>query len=169
MTCAVGCLDSPPEYTEPTRIPPQILMNLVDPPLTSLFVTSTSPITFTIPFRADDAGQNLVARFIVDIEIGSPDLAEEVPIPEDGRPFAQQLDRKPLPYTWSWQATEPTGCHTMSAIITEQSNFASRFTLKEGKEFEAARVTWFLWLRNTDLTDSQFVDCLQNKPKATNP
>src|SRR5262249_45053316 len=134
------------------------------PPPTSLVVTSSPTIDFTIPFRADDAGQNLVARFIVDIEINSPDLAEEVPIPEDGRPFAQQIDRKPLKYTWSWQPTEPTGCHTMTAIITEQSNFVGRFGLKQ--EFEDARVTWFLWLRNMDSTDSQFVDCLQNKMSA---
>jgi hypothetical protein len=163
MTCAVGCLDSPPQYSEPTRIPPQIVTSGLIPATTSLYVTDSQDIPFTIPFRADDAGQRLVSRFVLDLGIGTGVLQDEVPIPGDdlGRPFELQTD-PPRSFQWKWQWTEYTssGCHTITAIMSEQSNFNGAFTTQE--PLKEARVTWFLWIRDPMATDSQPVICLQN-------
>lgn len=174
MTCAAGCLDSPPQYKEPTRIPPQIMSNGVYPPLTSLYVTESQSIDFTIQLRADDAGQRLVSRFVVDLEIGNHALQQIVEIPPDpeGRPFELQ-DKQPgsplaarsFTYTWNWIEMEvPPGCHTMTAIISDQSNIKDAVTSLEPSQ--EARATWFLWLRDPMATDSQQpADCttaLQN-------
>lgn len=172
MTCAVGCLDSPPQYKEPTRIPPQIMSNGVDPPLTSLHVFESPSIDFTIQLRADDAGQRLVSRFVVDLD-GNRVLLDLVEIPPDpeGRPFELQdkQPNSPIParsftYTWLWMGTEAPGCHTLTAIISDQNNIRDSVTSLDPSQ--EARATWFLWLRDPMATDSQQpADCttaLQN-------
>jgi hypothetical protein len=175
MTFAVGCVDSPPQYSEPTRIPPQIVTNELDPPVSRLYVTDSATITFSIPFRADDDGQHLVARFVEDLAIGAPSLKDEVSIPADplGRPFALQGGEPSSPSTpatkgralswpWTWMGNDKSGCHTITVVISEQSNFQGLFGIQD--DLKEARATWFLWLRDSQpsSSDSKNVDCLQN-------
>ena len=167
MTCAAGCLDDPPQYTEPTRIPPQIISNGADPSPASLVVTTDS-IDFTIPFRADDEGQQLTAYFIRDISNSSNSAAvDSVDVPPDPlkRAFADQetnntADRT-LKWRWDWNANGSgtlVGCHTMTVIITDPSNIRISVT---PNELQVARLTWFLWLRDSS-NDTQLVSCLQS-------
>ncbi|HVW29955.1 MAG TPA: hypothetical protein VHC69_31550 [Polyangiaceae bacterium] len=165
MTCAEGCLDSPPQYTEPTPIPPQIFANLAQPPATSLVVTYSSSIDFNIPFRADDDGQQLTAFFIRDIDSdGQSTPVKFIDVPPDPlkRPFAeQQMPYRSLDWPWGWNADGNgtlAGCHTMTVIITNPSNFRIDAT---PDDLPVARLTWFLWLRVSS-NDTQPVSCLQS-------
>jgi hypothetical protein len=166
-TCAVGCVDSPPQYTEPARIPPVIVMDQVQPSPTSIYITPTHQVQFDIPFRADDAGRKLVARFVLDIEIGAPESVKQVNIAPDpmGRPFAEQgLDRV-VDYKWPWNDSN-AGCHTMTAIISDVNNFTDIGGVTSD-DLDEARVTWFLWLQNgSDPVPT--VNLLQNNMTGTN-
>jgi hypothetical protein len=161
MTCAAGCFDSPPQYTDPTRIPPQIFTNSVVPPPTSLFVTTDSPIQFTIPFRADDAVQQLEAAFVLDIGTSNSSLQDPVAdVPQDAlkRPFAEQEKDRKLDYTWDWNPKKVAGCHTMTVIITDPSNIRGAVTRDD---LQVARLTWFMWLQDPDTDETKLVSCLQ--------
>ena len=161
-----GCFDAPPEYQEPTRIPPVIIMNAVSPSVASLYVATESPIPFEIPFHADDTGQQLVASFVLDLEIGTKEFVDQLDVPPDpeGRPFAQQTKRI-ASYPWKWDPSI-AGCHTMTAIIADQSNFQNYIVPRN--ELLEARVTWFLWLRGSE-TDTLPRGCLQKNQAGTTP
>ena len=160
LLVTAGCFDAPPEYQEPTRIPPVIIMNGVQPSPASLYISSSSDpvIQFTVQFRADDAGQQLREAFVLDLEIGGSEPIMQPDVPPDplGRPFALQDDRT-VSHNWSWNPSL-AGCHTMTAIIADQSNFQN-YIMPRNSLLEA-RVTWPLWLRGSP-TDTLPATCLQ--------
>ncbi|HEX3594647.1 MAG TPA: hypothetical protein VHU80_06085 [Polyangiaceae bacterium] len=150
MTSAVGCLDAPPEYSEPTRNPPVIQSSGVHPSTTILNIYSAPIIEFDVPFRADDVGLTLQALFVLDQEIGPAQGISRQDVDPDSRPFAEQ-DRV-VTYPWTWEGT-PTGCHTMTAIITESDNISQFFQLKDVKK--QANVTWFLLLTDSETQSAE--------------
>src|ERR1041384_3184551 len=61
MPSVVGCFDSPPQSSEPDRVPPVIDTDAVSPALTKIYIPTGETATFDVAFRADDAGQKIAA------------------------------------------------------------------------------------------------------------
>ena len=89
----VSCIDAPPEYSVPDRMPPVIVAALVVPPTTRIISAASSPgtLTFTVPFRADDSGvgEGLHAHVVRDTDIGA------LPI-DDGSAQLEPSDRSSM-------------------------------------------------------------------------
>lgn len=165
MPSVVGCFDSPPQYSEPDRVPPVIAADKVDPPLTKVYVPDGIPAPFVVPFRADDSGKTLEVRFVRDVgRVSAPPLVSELTVAPDGRSFAAQ-DLRSVTFPWQWTTDgTPAGCHTLTAIVSDVDNFYEIYKTKN--PLEEARVTWFVWLRDTtsDPTPTiPTIDCFSDK------
>src|ERR1043165_9624299 len=96
VACTTGCFDAPPEYSEPTRIPPVIIASQCDPALTQRFDPAVlgNSATFKVMFHADDFGLNLRARLYRDLTLsGRPELLDDKQVVGDPRAFADQVGR----------------------------------------------------------------------------
>jgi hypothetical protein len=148
MTPALsGCLDPPPEYQVPDQVPPVIMTDNLVPATSSLNRPNTEPVTFTVPFRADDAGEGLLGYFLVDIPSGKPRIqTPAVPINADPRPFAEQTDRS-FSFPWTWSKTVNPGCHILTLILSHRSNFdTTNGDVDVRDPTKAAYATWFFEL-----------------------
>lgn len=160
MTCAAGCFDAPPTYSEPTLVPPVIYADQCKPPSSHLYsipATAVGDATFTIAFRADDGGRTLGARLGRDITKGPPPalLLTEAKIPPDPRAFAEQDPARSVELTWPHTHDKGNyGCHVITAIVSDESNFDYLDT----PPFVAARISWFVWVEDPD-QPKPTVDC----------
>ncbi len=157
-TLVAGCLDTPPEYSEPTRVPPVIVTGHVDPPPSSLYVAFGPPgsIDFSFPFRADDFGERLQSLVVLDADGNARNL-QRADVASDPRTFADQDPPRPFNYTFNWTASD-VGCHTLTVILSDSSNIKN-FTDISNPLLEA-RISWFLWLRDpTAPPDTITPDC----------
>src|SRR5690242_14855452 len=50
MPSVVGCFDSPPQYSEPDRVPPVIDADAVDPPVTKVYIPTGDFANFDVAF-----------------------------------------------------------------------------------------------------------------------
>lgn len=151
-----GCLDAPPEYQVPDQVPPVIMTDDVQPPTNSLNRPSLNKVPFTVPFRADDGGEGLLAYFVRDIPSGKPGFTNVIDNPAvrinaDPRPFAEQTKRS-FEFDWNWGSAD-AGCHTITLILSHESNF----NLRNGEvdvidPTKAARTTWFFELYDSTTT-----------------
>jgi hypothetical protein len=144
-----GCLDAPPAYQVPDLVPPVIMTDKLDPPTSSLVRPSSRLVKFNVPFRADDAGEGLLAYFILDIPAGNPKfdhvVGNPVQIVPDPHPFAEQTKRS---FDFSWALTNvDVGCHTLTLILSHEGNFDFKTGEVKVKEpTAAAYATWFFEL-----------------------
>jgi hypothetical protein len=149
---AVGCVDPPPEYAAPERLPPVVTTTDVYPSLTQVttYSAQTEEIVFTVPFRSDDAGEDLRAFFVLDIgptqDADFSQIKADPLVPADPRPFADQADRQPLEGRWKLNVgVRPSGCHTMTMVLSHATNFDTAYHTVE--PLDEARVTWWLDLQ----------------------
>jgi hypothetical protein len=153
MGLATGCFDPPPEYSVPIQVPPVVDTASVVPPTTGVTTVTAGvdTLTFTVPFRADDGGEEMLAYFVEDIPTTTDPgavLAQPVHIPPDPRPFSEQKRS----VVWPWAVpkldskSDPTGCHTVTMILSLKSNFTGLYGTTD--ELATARVTWFLDIRD---------------------
>jgi hypothetical protein len=158
-TALEGCVDPAPTYAAPERLPPVINAALVHPSPTTLAAITGDKVEFTVPFRSEDAGEDLDVAFVQDLipeqKSGLP-LAV-FPVPADPRPFGDQADRAPISFTWS---SLPEGCHSVTLILTHVSNFAGFFGTNAGlfatkDANDVAQVTWFFDIQNPADPSSQ--------------
>ena len=153
-----GCFDPTPEYTVPDPVPPVIDVSDTKPATTIVYSTNTESVNFNVPFRADDAGETLLAYFIPDIPPrAKPPIANLEPVIPDPRPFAEQTGRA-VTFNWNWYnpPTLDVGCHTMTMILARASNIVTTAGVVDVVDpLEAAQVTWFLALSRA----SQQADC----------
>ena len=159
MTCAAGCFDAPPTYSEPTLVPPVIFADQCSPPTTHLVNASfMGDAKFTVAFRADDGGRTLGARLGRDITLGPPpaSLLTEAKIAPDPRAFADQDPARSVDLSWPRTHDKNNyGCHVITAIISDESNFDYLDT----PPFVAAQISWFVWVPDPDKPTPQTVDC----------
>lgn len=136
-----GCFDSPPEYKVADRLPPVISTWGVQPTLTNIVqIDPALGVTFTVPFRSDDAGEDLKAFFIENIpeQLDFTHIIDEQPVPADPRPFAEQTNRyvnEP-----PWNTAGKTGCSTVTLILSHASNFTRGWLMVD--PLDSAQVTW---------------------------
>lgn len=144
-----GCFDAPPEYKVADHLPPVISSWGVTPSLTSINVMTWphGEVQFTVPFRSDDAGEDLKAFFVENIpqqvDYRSPtcqtcDFIDEIPVPADPRPFAEQKNR--LVSLPSWPTTGKIGCSTVTMILSHETNFIRGWQMRDS--LDSAQVTW---------------------------
>ena len=151
MSCATGCFDAPPQYSEPTLVPPVIVADKCDPPTAHLFMPATlgtQEATFKVLFRADDGDQNLKARLCLDIDLSPREqLLKEVPVTPDPRAFADQDPPREVDLPWAWRLDERSfGCHVVTAIVTDGNNFDG--LVGTVNSFAAARISWYVWIQD---------------------
>jgi hypothetical protein len=163
----VACLDDPPEYTRPTRIPPVVNSLRTYPPPTSVYViapTETSVINFDIPFRSEDVGTPLQAIFVLDFEATatSEDLDKvytpRVDVDSSDVPFEEQTDRSVV-FPWSYENKRPApGCHSLTMILNYVDNFAGFYTPDD--DSLATLETWWFYFVPLG-SDEVVVECPQ--------
>jgi hypothetical protein len=150
MTCTAGCFEAPPEYSEPTLVPPVIYPDQSKPSTTQLYQPTGAEANFTIVFRADDGDRPLKIKLISRASLSPTERPiADVDLTPDPRAFADQLDPPrsvDLPWQWRLGLENPFGCHVVTAIITDVDNFEGLVGTKD--PFTAARVSWYVWLRD---------------------
>jgi hypothetical protein len=159
MPCLVGCFDAPPQYSEPDRVPPVIAADLCDPPVTSLFVSDDEPALLDVAFRADDAGRKVAACFVRDFGTGADAFVDQQPAIPDPRPFAAQTIRD-VSTKWYWkrEGVQP-GCYTVTAVVADQNDFSGKCVTGSDHSLKEARVTWYVWLRESKSDPAPTIDC----------
>jgi hypothetical protein len=148
MFLAAGCFDPPPEYSVPVLVPPIVDVPNVDPPTTTVkTVNLAEQLPFEVPFHADDGGEEMWAYFVEDIPSGDADpralLSNAVRDPPNSAPF----DEQKRSISWVWTVAAPTGCHTVTMILSRKSNFGTGL-YQTTDELQTARVSWFLDIRD---------------------
>ena len=172
MTCASGCFDPVPEYSEPTRVPPVIAADKCIPSTTLLVTPATTPpvdAEFKVAFRADDIGLNLHAKLYRDLTLGHRALLAEKTIPSDPRAFADQSPLRTVSLLWQWtsEGDSAFGCHILTAVITDVNNFDGLYDTFD--PLEEARITWFVWLQNPMNSEVKPVTCLGSESNGVSP
>jgi len=153
-----GCLDPTPEYSVSDRVPPVIQATGVTPSPTDLVRVALTQdvVSFTVPFRSDDAGEPLWAYFVEDIadEINSMGSGchtcqsiDVQKVSADPRPFADQEQRS-LTGTWAFSTGRPSGCHTVTLILSHLSNFTRGWQVSD--PLDSAQVTWTVIFQDSD-------------------
>ncbi|HVU02879.1 MAG TPA: hypothetical protein VHE30_14060 [Polyangiaceae bacterium] len=153
-----ACLDTPPEYQAAIPVPPVIETSLVTPSTTAPVIVTGDTIDFTVPFRSDDEGEALVAYFVWDLPTGGDGLDNIINnsvsvVDADPRPFAEQTNRE-VTFHWPWSSElKPgPGCHSVTMILSHNSNFQIGHGYLLVDALAAAQVTWFLGLGATGTT-----------------
>jgi hypothetical protein len=150
-----GCLDATPEYSVPERIPPVIITSQLDPaPGVITNIGNVDSVPFHASFRSVDAGEDLDAKFVFDIETldcdqgSEPDcfaIVFEEHIPAKAESFSEQATSPhEVGFTWvvrDRDRTENPNPHTMTMFVTHSSNFTSGWPVID--PLETAEVTWF--------------------------
>lgn len=139
VSVTTGCFDSPPEYKVADRLPPVIDAWGVDPSVTKIVpIDPAVGVNFFVPFRSDDAGEDLSAYFIKDIprQLDTTHVIFQQRVAADPRPFAEQ-DRH---IAWSWNTANETGCATVTLILSHVTNFTSGWLMTD--PLDSAQVTW---------------------------
>jgi hypothetical protein len=169
MPFVAGCFDSPPQYSEPDRVPPVIDADVVDPAVTKIYVPDGDVASFEVAFRADDAGQKIEVCFVRDIGQVTRALVDSKQAPPDKRPFSEQVDPRTVPLTWPWKTDgTPAGCHTVTAVVADQNDIIGKCDVPSSRP--SARITWFVWLHDATMVpdssnDTKFpgIDCFSDK------
>jgi hypothetical protein len=145
-TLTTGCLVADaPTYGPPLQRPPVINFDRVVPSPYELLVIepNSPPLTYTVPVRSEDAGEDLVGTLVVDWQQAGRQLQvhdREIP--------ASSFDDVKRSYQADWSPGEGVtpGClHTLTALIMHTSNFDDGPDVpKPGVEWDVASVTWQL-------------------------
>jgi hypothetical protein len=160
---SAACFDSPAEYSVPERTPPIIDVAGVTP--STLGINTIGPSatsqSFDVPFRAEDLGEPISSRFYLDLYPNESDpgclhLLDNVDVLGDSRPILEQNGRS-FNWLWVWGQLRPSGCHSVTLIITYVSNLkddpdSGTKTCQEKEDNDVAQVTWFLDFQGSTTT-----------------
>ena len=141
---ATACLDAPPEYRVPGRVPPVIIMSGVVPaPRGVLAIDRQTEIDFRVPFRSEDAGEDLAGFFVLDPPAQAASfqaVIDEVPVAADPRPFAdQETEPREVSYRWAW-TVRPADCVTVTLVLSHETNFSRAYDTVD--PLDTAEVSW---------------------------
>jgi hypothetical protein len=139
-----GCFDGTPEYSVPSRVPPVMDSAGALPSASDVYRTQASEVDFNVRFRSDDAGERLHVFFVLDLpanRVEPPRVQNDYFVEPDPAPFDEQTQRS-LSYQWTWGSVVSSRCHTMTLILSHESNFSSSYKVDD--ELGAAQLTWFL-------------------------
>ena len=147
---ATGCLVSdPPEYQEPERTAPMLQRSLAIPAPTEILPISLGDtVTFTVPFRSEDAGVTPIAVLVLDYTIrGREDALSSDP----NQPPSDFNDTtRSFSITHTFDGVD-LGCHQISLVATHFGNLDTNFLPVSLEDTDV--VTW--WAEITDPADPE--------------
>jgi hypothetical protein len=150
---SLGCLADPPTFAPRGQIPPFIVAGQVVPPLASIY-EGPADIEINVPFRSEDVNTDLIATLYLDLVPG----VRGVPLDS-----VQGFQRVPAgnyeePRLLSMTVPVPTGCRSLTLIMTYDDNLNPRRGGLPVDEDRAARLVWWLNVGDQD-GDTRMSDC----------
>ena len=147
MLCAVGsCLGpEPPEYKNPDKTPPVLLLAQADPSITQIVSNKSSgdTVPITVPLRSEDFGEDLAALLYLDYDL--PGEARQAPFLTLIEPSTFD-DRRDISLSWTVPSGK-AGCHQLTLVVSHFSSL-DRQTQEPLDESDVALATW--WVRIDD-------------------
>jgi hypothetical protein len=154
MLVLAGCLDAPPTYEEPERIPPFIIGNQVIPALNAVVELSPDGImNINVPFRSEDLGEQVWGVVYVDVP---PGQAATMLVRTFVQPPSTYNDESRAISGQITIAGEP-GCHSVTLVVSHAFNVLPERVLDETK---AARVVWWVHLKDSEAERTLLEDCI---------
>jgi hypothetical protein len=149
-----GCLADPPTYEAPARIPPVVTTSQVDPPPAVVFELppGVDAMEVTVPFRSEDLGTPVVAKFLIDAAPGRESRSTRGPFQYDPSTFDDES--RQIRETVTGLSGTP-GCHTVTLLLSNSINFGEELN----DESLATRVMWFVAVPGADTDDILLSDC----------
>ena len=139
---ATCLLSDPAEYEAPDQTTVPVLDGMrAQPPLTQILdsVSNDDKVPFTVPFRSEDRGEELVVLLYVDFALAHPLLQYAGPLPP-----STFDDEREIRIDWTVHEV-PAGCHQLSLVVTHESNV--NFYVQPAKlrrTEDAAILTWWV-------------------------
>jgi hypothetical protein len=150
----------PPEYLDPVQTRPVLDIGQADPGTSQVLLVQTGEkVTFSVPVRSEDAGEDLRAVFFVDQGPGSPGIFQN----SQSIPASTYNDTsRPVTFEWTVPPSPPPGpgCHLMTLTVAHRLSFDPTHddVLNPKDQDDAAIVNW--WLNVNPTTDpSTLVNC----------
>lgn len=146
---AVACVSDPPTYGAGITILPYFAASSAQPPLGEVYLGGY-PLEINVPFRSEDNGVPLVALLYLDLSPGAP--ADEVMLESDLTlpPSNYEDEEREVVITFEPSGEELDGCHSLTLVLTPESNF-NRPTQLPIDETVVARLVWWLGDRDASL------------------
>jgi hypothetical protein len=174
LLALTGCLDGTPEYRVPTRAPPVIITDLVVPNTTKIWlIPSQQPSEhFNVPFRSEDANVDLVWAFWQDLDPSKPEnvrtqfLQQGFEVASE-LPFDEQGTNRSVDWTWPLDVGRPTGCLSVTLILTHEDNKQKGTISTPIDEARAARLTWWFDFEDPDPAATPDLGCQPTQPGGT--
>jgi hypothetical protein len=151
---SLGCLADPPTFAPRGQIPPFIIAGQVEPPIGSIYEGPPS-FEINVPFRSEDVNTDLRATLYRDLVPGTPDVPSRAVVQfanvaagtyEEPRLLSLPVD------------VAGGGCHSLTLIMTYLDNLDPIRNGLPLDEDRAARVVWWLNVRDED-GDTRMADC----------
>jgi hypothetical protein len=171
MFVSSGCIVAdPPEYRSAVRTRPLLEVYKASPSTTDIVVwtQASAPmgagITFTIPVRSEDAGEDLSAVSFIDYGTGQ----SARPYKSQRYPASTYDQTRNIEFLWLPTSTSTDGCHVFTIIVAHQSSFKNQDTnqlIPERAGDDASIVSWWT---NINPPNSEF-NTLRNCPQAELP
>jgi hypothetical protein len=164
LPCLSACLDAPPEYSVPTRIPPVIDADQVVPSTIQIHVVPdpSSLVQFNVPFRSEDAGSPLLAHFLLDYVADGQrsKVVGFVDVEPSDRPFFEQDGRGVvLPWLVNDGSDDVLlGCHSVTLILNYADNRVRDSLFLPFDSSLAAFQTWWFNIGDAE-GDTRITDC----------
>jgi len=154
MLLASSCIVAdPPEYLDPVRTRPVLDIGQTLPPTSQVLVVHAGDkVSFAVPVRSEDAGEDLRAVFFIDQGPGSLGVFQN----SQPVPASTYDDTSPRSVTFDWTvpALPSFGCHLMTLTVAHRSSFDTKHDdVLDSKDHadDAAIVNW--WLNAPDPSD----------------
>lgn len=157
VSCLLGCLDDPPTYEAPVRVPPVVVGSQVQPPLAVIYRLQPGEDTLdvSVPFQSEDFGSPILGKFLLDVQPGVRPPRSVLDVVVAASDFSDR-DRRVEARVSGLSALE--GCHSLTLVLTHQSNTIS-FTDELEDESLATRVVWWLAAPRADGREVLLGDC----------
>jgi hypothetical protein len=152
---ATGCLVAdPPEYQEPERTAPMLQRSLALPAPTEIVPISVGDsVTFTVPFRSEDAGVQPIAVLWLDYTIRG---SEEVLLPVDRSQPSDFYDTsRSFSITYTFDDVD-VGCRQVSLVATHLDNLDNSFRPVSLEDTDV--VTWWAEITDPNNPESSTLD-----------
>ncbi len=154
---ATGCLVSePPEYQDETRTAPMLQRTLAVPAPTEILpISLDDAVTFTVPFRSEDAGVTPIAVLWLDYTI----RGREARLGVD--PFQPASDfhdtSRNFSITLGFTDDNLLGCHQISLVATHRDNLDTGTWLPVSLE-DTDVITWWAEIIDPENPESSTLD-----------
>lgn len=167
MFVSTGCIVAdPPEYRSAVQTRPLLEVYKASPATTDIVVWSQASapmgagITFTIPVRSEDAGEDLSAVSFIDYGTGRTAR----PYQASRYPASTYDQTRNIEFKWLPTTTSTDGCHVFTIIVAHESSFKNQDTnqlIPERAGDDAAIVSWWTNINPPNSDFNTLRDCPQ--------